>query len=501
MDSENAPVTLYMNRLRFAVLFLVLPFAATIVFAADPVEDDYYRITAFEVPTGVELEAGAFCPMPDGRMAVSSRRGEIWMIRDPGAKEVKAEQFQRFAHGLHEVLGLSYREGWLYVTQRTDVSRIKDTDGDGKADVFEVVCDKWGVNGDYHEYAFGSHFDRNGDIWVVLCLTGSFTSDDKFRGWCLRVGADGKMTPTCSGIRSPGGIGINAEGDVFYTDNQGTWNGTCEMKHLIPGKFVGNPAGNKWYELAPNMGPQPQQPMSGSRFVIEADKIPEYEPPSIQFPYAKMGQSASGIACDTTQGKFGPFAKQMFVSDQTASTVMRCPMEKIKGHWQGACIPFREGFGSGNVPMEMAADGSLYVGGTNRGWGSRGRKPFAVERLNWTGKVPFEILEMHAKTDGFELTFTQPVDPATASNVANYAMKTFTYIYQSSYGSPEVDPTTPEITAALVSPDNKSVRLKVNGLQRGHIHDLECKGVRSAEGLPLLHNRAYYTLNYLSDAT
>ena len=39
-------------------------------------------------------------------------------------------------------------------------------------------------------------------MWVVLCLTGSFTSESTFRGWCLRITPDGKSIPTCSGIRS-----------------------------------------------------------------------------------------------------------------------------------------------------------------------------------------------------------------------------------------------------------------------------------------------------------
>ena len=43
------------------------------------------------------------------------------------------------------------------------------------------------------------------------------------------------MIPTTSGVRSPGGIGFNADGDVFYTDNQGPWNGTCSLKWLRPG--------------------------------------------------------------------------------------------------------------------------------------------------------------------------------------------------------------------------------------------------------------------------
>lgn len=461
-------------------------------------EADYYPITTFETPEGAVLEAGGFQLLPGGKLALATRRGEVWLISEPFAKEVKAGQFQRFAHGLHEVLGLAERDGWLYVTQRCDVSRIKDSDGDGLADLFEVVNDGWEITGDYHEYAFGSKFDKDGNIWVVLCLTGSFDSNCKYRGWCVRITPDGKLIPTTSGIRSPGGIGFHCDGEVFYTDNQGPWNGTCALKHLSPGKFVGHPGGNKWYEIAAAvMGKQPKEPESGSRFIVEAGKIPEFEPPTILFPYKKMGQSASGVACDNTAGKFGPFAGQMFVGDQSASTVMRCYLERVNGRYQGACFPFREGFASGTLPMEMVASGSMFVGGTNRGWGSRGNKPFSIERMDWSGKVPFEIHEMRARPDGFELTFTQPVDPATAANVASYSMSTYTYIYQASYGSPEVDATTPTINKAVVSADSRSVRLYLDTLQAGHVHELHSAGVRSAAGLPLLHKEAYYTLNYI----
>src|SRR5207247_8835469 len=140
-------------------------------------EDDYYKILTFDPPPGTVLEGGALELLPDGKMALGTRRGEVWLIDnayDPDPKNVK---FSRFAHGLHEVLGLAQKDGWLYVTQRPDVTRIKDTNGDGKADVFEVVTDGWEVSGDYHEYAIGSRFDKDGNIWVTLCLTGSFTSN------------------------------------------------------------------------------------------------------------------------------------------------------------------------------------------------------------------------------------------------------------------------------------------------------------------------------------
>lgn len=462
-------------------------------------EDDYYKLLRFEVPPGQVLEAGAIEIMPDGKVAVGTRRGEIWMIDNAYAADPKDVKFSRFAHGLHEILGLAQKDGWLYVTHRPDVTRIKDTTGSGKANVFEVVTDTWEINGDYHEYAFGSRFDQRGNLWITLCLTGSFNSSSKFRGWAGKVTPDGKFVPTTSGVRSPGGVGFDAEGNVFYTDNQGPWNGACSLKQITVGGFVGHPDSFKWYKEkeAKYLGDPPLVPKSGSRIMTEAKKIPQFFPPSVIFPYVKMGNSASGIDCDLSGGKFGPFEKQLFVGDQTASTVMRVYMEKINGKYQGACFPFREGFGSGNVPVRFGKDGSLFAGGTSRGWGSRGNKPFAIERLVWTGKVPFEIHEMHARPDGFELTFTKAVDPATAGLVDSYKMKTFTYIYQSAYGSPEVDATTPKITKVEVGKDGKSVRLWVDGLQEGHIHDLNATGVRSTEGQPLLHSQAYYTLNYI----
>src|SRR4029077_7296612 len=99
----------------------------------------------------------------------------------------------------------------------------------------------------------------------------------------------------------------------------------------------------------------------------------------------------------------------------------------------------------GSLGMFMSDHGTMFVGGTNRGWGSRGPKPGSLDRVVWTGKVPFEIQEMRAKPDGFELTFTKPVDPKTASDINSYKLETYAYIYQAQYGSPEVDQTHPSI--------------------------------------------------------
>ena len=180
------------------LLLTVLTAGSSLVLADEPAptESDYYKLSTFETPEGAVVEASGFQMLPNGKLAICTRRGEIWLIENPFVKDIKQAKWTRFAHGLHEPLSLAYRDGWLYAVQRCEVTRMKDTDGDEKADVFETFNNDWGITGDYHEYAFGSKFDENGDMWVTLCLTGSFTSKTKYRGWCLRITPEGKAIPT-----------------------------------------------------------------------------------------------------------------------------------------------------------------------------------------------------------------------------------------------------------------------------------------------------------------
>lgn len=500
-----------MNRL--CLLFPLLP--CLVLSAADPVESDFYKITSFETPKEIALEVGSIELLPDGQMALGTRRGEIWLVRGAGSSDSTAVRYQRFASGLHEVLGLAWnaKEGQLYATTRYEITKLKDVDGDGRADVFDTVSDAWGVSGDYHEYAIGSRFDKSGDLWVTLCLTGSFSSQVPFRGWALRIRPDGSMVPTCSGIRSPGGMGFDAEGEVYYCDNQGPWHGSCTLQHLVPGSFQGHPSGNIWYDLAPNMGPRPLDPIPEAfqgnrsrqenrpggdpgRMVLERKRIKELLPPAVYLVHGKIGNSASAILCDTSDGKFGPFAKQLFIADQSHSNLSRVFLETVKGVKQGVVFPFRSGFASGLIGGRMDAEGRIFVGGSDRGWGARGGKPYCFEKCEWTGKMPFEVHEMRAKPDGFELTFTEAVDAATAADVKSYSMRAFTYAYREQYGGDEIDEVLPTIASAQVSEDRKSVQLKIAPLTQGHVHELHLDGVRSAgKKQPLLHAVGYYTLN------
>lgn len=472
----------------------ILLFSSFVVPASAGLQSDFYTREEIPLPPGEVMEIGSIALMPDQKVAVTTRRGDLWICSGAYGDDLTKVTWKKFAQGLHEPFGMFWKDGALWLTQRPEVSKIKDTDNDGLADTFETICSDWGIKGDYHEYAFGSEADKEGNIWVALCLTGSFTADSNWRGWVVRVTPDGKMIPTCSGVRSPGGIGFNAEGDAFYMDNQGVWNGSSSLKWLKPGSFQGCPIGNKFHELA-NL-PAPPEVADKSRILAERLKYPDFIPPAVIFPHGIIGQSPTGIACDQSGGKFGPWEKQLYVGEQTHSQVQRVCLEKVNGLYQGAVFHFLEGFEAGIIPLRFDQKaGLLFAGGSNRGWASRGSKPFTFERVKWTGKTPFEIDTMTANRDGFTLNFTEPVDPVTAANPASYSMSAWTYILQAEYGSPQVDPATPKIVSATVSSDKKSVRLKIDGLVRGHVHCLESKGVKSATGDSLWHQDAYYTLN------
>ena len=374
-------------------------------------EREYYPVVNIPIPKGLVIESGAYCLLPDGRMAVGTRHGEIYILSGIDEKRPNPS-YHLFATGLDEIFGLAYKDGAFYVTQSCELTRVTDTKKDGKANRFETISDAWGY-ANYHEYAFGSKFDREGNLHVALGLSNSYDSFALFRGFVLKVNREGKTAAVASGLRSPGGIGANEHGALFYIESQGPWNCSCSLKAVTPGSFQGHPASFNWYKYAAEMGDVPVKPKSGTRIVTEKERVTQLTPYAVVFPYVRMGRSITGFTVNTGKGKFGPFEGQMFLGDYTQSLVMRATTEKVNGVWQGACYPFREGLSTGILNVEFTQGGNLLCGGTNRGWPVRGVKPFALERIEWSGKMPFEIQRVTIEPAGFKVAFTKPVDATT----------------------------------------------------------------------------------------
>ena len=469
-------------------------------------ESEHYRITTLPVPSDIVLEVGGLAIRKDGKLLVCTRRGNVWLVENAQSENPEEVKFKKFATGLHEALGLLVDGDDIYVTQRPELTKLVDKNGDDVVDDYITICDKWGVSGDYHEFAFGPAKDKDGNFYVTLNVGfgGGHQSKSPWRGWCLKISPKGKITPIATGLRSPNGLNFSPEGDLFYCDNQGEWVATNKMHHIIPGEDYGHQAGLRWVSQSPLKGKiQPPPHPSGMRY----DGLPmkngvkqklPFTPPCVWFPYGRMGQSITQPRWDTTKGKFGPFAGQCFVGDQTKSMIMRVALEKVQGRYQGACFPFKHGFQCGVNRLVFAPDGkSLYVGETNRGWGSIGGKPYGLERLDFTGDVPFEIHHMSLTKDGFDVTFTEPIDEVTATKLDSYSLVSFTYFYHRGYGCPEIDRRAEKITAVRFKPDGKSVSLTVPNLTEGRVYELRAFGVTNTDEETLLHTDAYYTLNHL----
>ena len=462
-------------------------------------ENRFWQRTPLTVPDDIVLEVSGILPVAGQRLLVTTRRGEIWWI--DGAYDADPKpRYTLFAQGLHEPLGIiAAPKGGYYVAQRQEVTRLVDTDNDGRADVFETVA-KLPISGSYHEYAFGPVLAPNGNLRVTLNVAfgGATQAPVPWRGWMVEITPDGQLTPIAAGLRSPAGFVVSSQGAWFTTDNQGEWVGSGKITHIESGDFIGHPAGLAWSKLpgsAVKLRPENisdfEQPMH-----VVAKNLPGFKAPAVWLPHTILGISNSAIIEDTTGGKFGPFAGQFFVGDQGQSKLMRVSFEKVGGVWQGAAYAFREGFDSGTMRMAFGDNAAMFVGETARGWGSVGPKQYGIERVTWTGQSPLEIKTVTAQPDGFLLTFTAPVDRATAENPASYHVAGFTYNYHTAYGAAPIDRLACPVRKVVVAPDGLSARLAVVCLREGYIHEIKAGGVRAATGGDaVLHPVAYYTLN------
>lgn len=513
------------KRLQAGVLSFacMLALGNTSAFAQEtPKEEDYYKIMKVAAPEGTLLEVGGLVTLPNGNLGVSTRRGDVYVVENPTSTK---PYFRKFASGLHEILGLAYKDGAFYLAQRGELTKLVDTDLDGKADVYETIY-AWPLSGHYHEYSFGPKIAPDGSFFVTANV--AFGDEEwwrgesrvPWRGWTMQIFEDGTMKPWATGMRSPAGPGM-LNGEFFYTENQGDWIGSGGLWHVPKGAFTGHAAGLVWTD-------QPNSPLSvkqsdlfaqvderrtrnaegravkpenvvNSEFKTMAEvkaAIPQLQLPAVWLPHGILGISTSEPTV-IPEGVFEPFSGQILVGDQGMSMINRIFLEKINGEYQGAAIAFRSGFRSGVLRMAWANDGSLFVGETNRGWGSAGEANEGLQRLVFAAdSVPFEMKAVRAMPDGFEVEFTMPVDPKSAEDIASYSLETHTYKYYSVYGSPPVNMETAKIKGVKLSDDGLRVRIVTDGLKKNYVHNLTLEGVRSKDRFySLVHPTAYYTMH------
>ncbi|MEY5025631.1 MAG: hypothetical protein RLZZ244_1159 [Verrucomicrobiota bacterium] len=469
-----------------------------------------YTVEEIPVPKGIAPEIGGLGFTPGGKLVVLTRRTGVWMVqphRDPAQSVWKAfsEQSLHNANGVHVI---SDRE--ILVSQMPELTRLVDSDGDGVADRYDTVL-PLNLSGAYHEVTAGPVPDGKGGFFLALNTAShaGFTfehtrgrysavgrrgrnfSSVEYRGWVFHIDANGKAEPWAKGFRSPNGIQVDPSGALWVTDNQGDFRATNPLYHVQKGRFYGHPSSLVWDREYVREDAS-RDPLKESLAELDAMRTPA----AVLFPYG-FSRSPAEPVLDLTGGKFGPFEGQMLVADAAAPRIIRVMLEKVDGEWQGACADFFSGNGlrNGSNRMVFSPGGTeLYVGQTMREWAGAME---GLQRIVFHGGKVFEVKGMFLKRNGFELEFTEPVDPSVGNEPEAFATETYGYEYASRYGGEEKEKKTCLPQRVEWSADRRRVHLEYGAMQAQRVYRVTLKGL-SAGALPLGHPMVAYTVNRLA---
>ncbi len=431
-------------------------------------------------PEGFEPRVGGMGWLSDGRLAISlwDAQGSVYLLSGVQTRDPKQITAKLFASGLAEPLGLAVVGDRIFVLQKQELTELVDDDRDGVADDYNAVCSGWDVSANFHEFAFGLVY-KDGHFYANLAIAiepGGKSSQPQIpgRGSTLRIALeDGSFEVVAHGERTPNGIGIGTDGEIFLTDNQGDWLPSSKLMHLSTGAFYGSRAvlGNQAAEL-------------------------EVTPPVLWLPQGEIGNSPSQPAL-IPDGN-GPYSGQMCHGDVTYGGVQRDFIEKIDGVYQGCVFPFTQGLEAGINRLTFGPDGALYVGGigSTGNWGQEKKQRFGLQRLKYNGQPTFEMLAVRAQSNGFEIEFTEPIAPGLGWETLNYVAEHWRYVPTEEYGGPKVDLAELAIRSASVSADRRRVFLEIDGLEPDRVVHLRIAGPVVAEsGRRLWTTETWYTLN------
>ena len=457
-------------------------------------------------PEDFELKIGgmAYLPGEGGRLAISTfdprnngaiveqPNGTLWMIAGVDGDPEKLT-VEKIAGGLFNPLGVLYHEGDLLVAQRDEITRFHDADGSGRFAERSTLADGW-TSDNYHHFTFGPVY-KDGSLYASLSASFGngaqkvirresfgFSPNVPGRGDTMKIDpATGDVEFITGGHRTPNGLFIGPDGELFVGENQGAWQPANKLNHIQPGAFYGHYNGNTRTEEFPEGAPPSDfsdQPLT---------------PPAVYLPHNEIANSPTdGVVLPD-----GPFAGQILMSDVKHGGLRRLSLEKVNGQYQGVAFRHSQGFNAGINRLAFGADDTLFVGGIGEraSWSWKGTRE-GLQRLTPTGKTTFEFQNITATADGLTLSYTRPVPAEQLRDLNGYLVKQWRYRPTSAYGGPKFDQEALEVTDAKVASDRRSVTLTIPGIKAGrvvHVHH----NPTSDAGETMWSPEAWYTMNQL----
>ncbi len=177
----------------------------------------------------------------------------------------KADSFRVFAEGLNIPTSLLFANGGLIVLQAPDTLFLKDTDGDGKADLRKVLFTGWGI-GDTHAGPSNLRWGLDNWVWGIVgysAFRGKVGGETfRFGQGLFRFKPDGsKLEFVRSTSNNSWGVGFSEDGLVFGSTANG-----CPSVYL--------PIPNRYYESVRGMTPRELRMIAANnRFYPITEKV------------------------------------------------------------------------------------------------------------------------------------------------------------------------------------------------------------------------------------
>lgn len=418
---------------------------------------------------------GGLAFMPDGRMLVTTwdTVGGVYLLDNVTTGDTNKITVKRIASGLAEPLGITVVGKEIFVLQKQELTQLIDHDGDEIADEYKTICNSWGVTGDFHEFAFGLVY-KDGYFYATLSMAMRLMAHEKQksdRGRAIKIAKDGSYEWINYGLRTPNGIGIGPDDEIFVTDNQGEWVPANKLIHLKKGEYHGM----RW------------------GFLDSINEPPQVALPAIYLPEDEVANSPT----EPVLLKEGPYKGQMLHGDVTYGGLQRDFLEKIGGEYQGCVFRFTQGLEAGINRMRIGPDGALYVGGVGMvgGWSWK-EKQYGLQRLSYTGKPVFEMLAVRAQPDGFDIEFTEPIAESAHLNEDSIKVQQWWYLPTANYGGPKKDLEDLKIRSLEISKDRTHIKIVLPELRERRVVYIRLpESLASSSGLHLWSGETWYTLN------
>lgn len=402
--------------------------------------------------------------------------GPVYKLEGVTRNNPEKIKVTRIATGLAEPLGIKVVNDTIYVLQKQELTRLIDTDKDGIIDDYQTVSDAWDVSANFHEFAFGLVY-KDGYFYATLATAiepggASVIKQIQDRGKVVKISKNtGKAEFIASGLRTPNGIGIGVDGEIFVADNQGDWLPSSKILHVKEGA---------WY---------------GSRSVdFEGTANLKETLPVVWLPQDEIGNSPSQPAYLNV----GPYKGQQIHGEVTHGGLKRVFVEKVNGEYQGAVFRFTQGLEGGVNRTIWGPDGSIYVGmiGNPGNWSTPGGKWYGLQRLTYNGKSVFEMLAVRAKSNGMEIEFTEPLGERYGNAAADYDIQQWYYKPTKEYGGPKLGLENLNVKSVNISPDRRKVFLELDGIKPNHVVYVHLAGVfLTDKNNQIWSTEAWYTMN------